>query len=88
MVIEAWTRSVNIRAPIVLVDLMARYAHSFHFDSHILKGDLFLMDWLIKKVMTKMDGHLKSSLIYRASRDGYTAQKFHLKCDGKSPQSC
>ena len=32
----------------------------------------------------QMIQHTDLNLIYRASRDGFSASKFHLKCDGKS----
>ena len=40
-----------------------------------------LMNWIERKG----EESCKLKLIYRGSRDGFTAQAFHLKCDDKSP---
>ena len=41
---------------------------------------------LIKSGIKNINSNnLKLKLIYKASRDGDTPEKFHLKCDGISP---
>ena len=57
-------------------------------DSSILTLDQghTLMNWLKDtQVFKKASGHLFPVLLYRASRDGWHASKFHFCCDDKGP---
>ena len=36
-------------------------------------------------LLKEMMNFSKTNLLYKASRDGFTAQAFHSKCDGKGP---
>lgn len=42
-------------------------------DEHLIKS------WIGKR------GNIRFELIYRGSRDGFTAKSFHTICDGKGP---
>ena len=55
-------------------------------DSNILK-DLEKKNEYIKK-MIEWSGYKNMELIYRGSRDGMTANKFHEKCNNKGPTIC
>ena len=56
---------------------------SINIDSHILKiYEINLIEKGVQKNLKKKIN--KSTLLFRASRDGYKASNFHSKCDGKS----
>ena len=56
---------------------------SINIDSHILK--LYEINLIEKGVQKNLKKKInKYTLLFRASRDGYSASNFHSKCDGKS----
>ena len=56
---------------------------SINIDSHILKiYEINLIEKGVQKNLKKKIN--KYTLLFRASRDGYSASNFHSKCDGKS----
>lgn len=59
---------------------------SMHFDSVILKNDLPNQTMIVNWVSEATKGKRSSlKLLYRGSRDGFEAKKFHEKCDKKGP---
>ena len=60
---------------------LSRIINSSIFDSKILKETI---DQLSLIRLCKLSKKLKWKLLYRASRDGFSSDSFHEKCDNKA----
>ncbi len=75
-------RNENLKNQKDMMDLISLVSKSLSVGSQIIKYNEFnFIEAAIRKNLSKNVKNYK--LIYRASRNGYSAQDFHEKCDGK-----
>lgn len=75
-------RNENLKNQKDMKDLLSLVSKSLSVGSQIIKYNEFnFIETAIRKNLSKNVKNYK--LIFRASRNGYTAQDFHEKCDGK-----